>query len=50
MNIERAIYWLKVLEMEQDEKRDPACPELYDEPSEALRMAITALEKEKSQV
>ena len=41
---ERAIHWLRVLEQEQIEKRDPACPEVWDEAAEALRMAIMALE------
>ena len=41
---EKAIHWLRVLEQEQIEERDPACPEVYDEPAEALRMAIMALQ------
>ncbi len=50
MEVARAVFWLRNLEQEQIDKRDPACPELYDEPAEAIRMAITALEKEKSRV
>lgn len=41
---EKAIHWLRILEQEQIEKRDSACPEAWDEPAEALRMAIMALQ------
>lgn len=49
LSVKRAIHWLQVLEQEQIEKRDPACPEVYDEPAEALRMAIRALEGREEQ-
>ena len=44
LSVQQAIHWLRVLEQEQKDKRDPACPEVYDEPAEALRMAIRAME------
>ena len=47
LSVQQAIHWLRVLEQEQKDKRDPACPEVYDEPAEALRMAIRALEGRK---
>ena len=45
ISIKQAIHWLKVLEQEQVEKKDPACPEAWEEPAEALRMAIAALKE-----